>query len=88
MILGVVYLLQGNASAAPMNASHLVPQWTGIASLVLIVNDFLSYSGMEMNAVHVSSLKKPSSEFPRAMFFAVALVLVISSSFRRSRSAG
>ncbi len=77
VVLGVVYLLQGNASAAPMNASHLLPEWTGIASLVLIVNNFLSYSGMEMNAVHVSSLQKPRSEFPKAMFFAVALVLVI-----------
>ena len=57
VLLGVVYLLQGNASAAPMNADHLFPEWTGIASLVLIVNNVLSYSGMEMNAVHVSSLK-------------------------------
>src|ERR1700760_1050644 len=48
VILGIVYLLQGNASAAPMDASHLIPKWTGIASLVLIVNNFLSYSGMEM----------------------------------------
>ncbi len=77
VILGIVYLLQGNASAAPMNADHLIPKWTGIASLVLIVNNFLSYSGMEMNAVHVSSLRKPRSEFPKAMFFACGLVLMI-----------
>jgi putative glutamate/gamma-aminobutyrate antiporter len=77
VILGVVYLLQGNASAAPMDAEHLIPEWTGIASLVLIVNNFLSYSGMEMNAVHVGSLRNPSSEFPRAMFFAMGLVLLI-----------
>ena len=60
-----------------MDADHLIPQWTGIASLVLIVNNFLSYSGMEMNAVHVGSLKNPSSEFPKAMFFACGLVLLI-----------
>jgi putative glutamate/gamma-aminobutyrate antiporter len=77
VILGVIYLLQGNVSAAPMNASHLIPKWTGIASLVLIVNNFLSYSGMEMNAVHVGSLKNPSGEFPKAMFFAMGLVLLI-----------
>ena len=77
VILGVVYLLQGNASAAPMDADHLIPKWTGIASLVLIVNNFLSYSGMEMNAVHVGSLRNPGSEFPRAMFFACGLVLLI-----------
>src|SRR6478672_4883109 len=40
VILGIIYLAQGNASAAPMNASHLLPEWTGIASLVLIVNNF------------------------------------------------
>ena len=77
VILGIVYLLQGNPSAAPMDADHLIPQWTGIASLVLIVNNFLSYSGMEMNAVHVGSLRNPKSEFPRAMFFACGLVLLI-----------
>ena len=73
VILGIVYLLQGNSSAAPMDADHLIPQWTGIASLVLIVNNFLSYSGMEMNAVHVGSLENPKKEFPRAMFFACGL---------------
>src|SRR6188768_4323643 len=77
VILGIVFLLQGETSAAPMDADHLVPEWTGIASLVLIVNNFLSYSGMEMNAVHVSSLKNPGSEFPKAMFFACGLVLMI-----------
>ena len=44
---------------------------------MLIVNNFLSYSGMEMNAVHVASLKDPAKEFPRAMFFACGLVLLI-----------
>ncbi|HEY9373291.1 amino acid permease, partial [Streptomyces sp.] len=52
VVLGMVFLGQGNPSAAPMAASHILPPWTGIASLVLIVNNFLSYSGMEMNAVH------------------------------------
>jgi amino acid transporter len=77
VVLGIAYLLQGNPSAAPMDAKHLLPEWTGLASLVLIVNNFLSYSGMEMNAVHVSSLRKPEREFPRAMFVAMGLVLAI-----------
>jgi len=32
---------------------------------------------MEMNAVHVGELEKPATEFPRAMFFATGLVLLI-----------
>ncbi|GAA1974300.1 APC family permease [Nocardioides panacihumi] len=75
--LGIVFLGQGHPSAAPMTSSHLLPAWAGLSSLVLIVNNFLSYSGMEMNAVHVSSLRKPGKEFPRAMWLAMGLVLAI-----------
>ena len=77
VILGVVFLGQGNESAAPMNADHLLPAWAGLSSLVLIVNNFLSYSGMEMNAVHVGSLRNPAKEFPKSMFLAMGLVLTI-----------
>ncbi|WP_121394595.1 APC family permease [Actinokineospora cianjurensis] len=77
VLLAFVFLGQGNAPAAPMTAEHLLPAWTGLASLVLIVNNFLSYSGMEMNAVHVSSLRDPGKGFPRAMFLAMGLVLLI-----------
>ncbi|NBE56865.1 APC family permease [Streptomyces boluensis] len=75
--LGVVFLSQGNPSAAPMSADHWLPPWTGLASLVLIVNNFLSYAGMEMNGVHVSSLREPRSEYPRSIFLATGLVLLI-----------
>ncbi|MFE5851700.1 APC family permease [Streptomyces sp. NPDC056500] len=77
VVLGMVFLGQGNPSAAPMTTSNLLPQWAGLASLVLIVNNFLSYSGMEMNAVHVSSLKDPPREYPKSMFLAMGLVLLI-----------
>jgi amino acid transporter len=75
--LGVVFLGQGNESAAPMDAGHWLPAWAGLSSLVLIVNNFLSYSGMEMNAVHVGSLRNPGKQFPKSMFLAMGLVLLI-----------
>lgn len=77
VFLGALFLGQGNESAAPMTAENLLPQWAGLASLVLIVNNFLSYSGMEMNAVHVSSLKNPGKDYPKAIFLAMGLVLLI-----------
>ena len=77
VIMGIVYLAQGNHSAAPMNPQHLLPAFTGLAGLVLIVNNFLAYSGMEMNAVHVDDMKNPAREFPKSIFLAMILVLVI-----------
>jgi len=75
--LGVAYLAQGNHSAAPMTADHLLPAWNGLASLVLIVNSFFTYAGMEVNAVHVDDLRNPGREYPRSIFLAMALVLAV-----------
>jgi glutamate:GABA antiporter len=75
--MGIAYLAGGHPSAAPMNSAHLLPAWTGLAGVVLIVNNFLAYSGMEMNAVHVDELRSPSTEFPKAIFLAMGLVLLI-----------
>jgi glutamate:GABA antiporter len=75
--LGAAYLLRGNHSAAPMTTGHLLPAWNGLASIVLIVNSFFTYAGVEVNAVHVDELRNPAREFPRSVFVAMALVLAV-----------
>jgi len=75
--LGVAYLLQGNHSAAPMTAQHLLPPWTGLASIALVVNSFFTYAGIEVNAVHVDELRNPGRDYPRSIFLAMALVLAV-----------
>jgi glutamate:GABA antiporter len=75
--LGAAYLAQGNHSAAPMTAQHLLPPWHGLASIVLVVNAFFTYAGVEVNAVHVNELRNPAREYPRSIFVAVALVLAV-----------
>jgi len=75
--LGIAYLLQPNHSAAPMNAHHILPAWDGLASIVLIVNSFFTYAGIEVNAVHVDELRDPGREYPKSIFLAMALVLAV-----------
>jgi glutamate:GABA antiporter len=75
--LGVAYLAQGHHPAAPMTAHHILPAWNGLASIVLIVNSFFTYAGVEVNAVHVNELKNPAREYPRSIFLAMALVLAV-----------
>jgi len=62
--LGVAYLLQGKHSAAPMTAHHLLPAWHGLGSIVLVVNSFFTYAGIEVNAVHVDELQNPARGYP------------------------
>jgi len=77
VVLAVIYLLQGNASAAPLNAHHVLPPWHGLTSIVLIVNGFFTYAGVEVNAVHVDDLRDPPRDFPKAVLLAVILVLLV-----------
>jgi amino acid transporter len=75
--LGAAYLLQGHHSAAPITAQHLLPPWQGLASIVLVVNSFFTYAGIEVNAVHVNDLRNPARDYPKSIFVAMALVLVV-----------
>ena len=77
VVLGAIYLAQGNHSAAPMDTAHVLPAWRGLASVVLIVNSFFTYAGVEVNAVHVDELHDPGRDYPKSIFVAMALVLVV-----------
>jgi amino acid transporter len=77
VVLGVIYLAQGNHSAAPMDTHHILPAWSGLASVVLIVNSFFTYAGVEINAVHVDELGNPGRDYPKSIFVAMALVLAV-----------
>jgi glutamate:GABA antiporter len=77
VVFGVVYLIQGNHSAAPITAAQLLPQWSGLASIVLIANSFFTYAGIEVNAVHVDEMQNPSRDYPKSIFLAMVLVLAV-----------
>jgi glutamate:GABA antiporter len=75
--LGLAYLAQGHHPAAPLTARHILPAWSGLGSIVLVVNSFFTYAGVEVNAVHVDELRNPAREYPRSIFLAMALVLAV-----------
>jgi glutamate:GABA antiporter len=75
--LAALYLLQGHSSAAPLNEHHVLPPWHGLTSIVLIVNGFFTYAGVEVNAVHVDELRDAPREFPRSILLAVIVILLI-----------
>jgi amino acid transporter len=76
-VLAAIFLIQGNHSAATFNRHHALPPWQGLTSIVLIVNGFFTYAGVEVNAVHVDDLRDPGRDFPRATLLAVILILLV-----------
>ena len=75
IVFGVIWLSTGQKSETPMEASAIIPPFTGIASIVLIVSNVLAYAGMEVNAVHANDLKQPGKGYPKTVLIASILIL-------------
>ncbi len=78
VILAILFVTTGGHSDMPTNAaSDWIPSLAGVAGIVLIISNFLSYAGMEMNAVHVTDMKNPAKDFPKSILLASLLILLI-----------
>lgn len=77
IVLGAVWVFSGEKSQVPLEASAVIPPFTGLASIVLIVSNVLAYAGMEVNAVHVNQMKDPGKGYPRSVFLAAGLILLV-----------
>jgi len=78
IIFAVVFMADGGTSnLQSIDDANWFPKFTGLASVVLIVSNFLSYAGMEMNAVHVNEMRRPGREFPKAIVLSVVVILFV-----------
>jgi len=77
IVFGFIWLGTGEQSQVSLDASAIIPPFTGIASIVLIVSNILAYAGMEVNAVHVNQMKDPGRGYPRSILLASILILAV-----------
>ena len=78
VIFALLFMMKGGQSdLTPVSQAQFLPTFTGIASIVLIVSNFLSYAGMEMNAVHVNDMDNPGKNFPKAIGLATIVILLV-----------
>lgn len=75
IILAAFWIGTGQHSEVPLGWHFVIPPYMGLASVVLIVSNFLAYAGMEVNAVHVDQLKNPAKDYPKGILVAFFIVL-------------
>ena len=75
ILLALIWLIKGNPIAIDLSLPHLIPQWKDSQSWVSLTAIMTSFLGMELAAVHVRNVKNPQTNFPKAMFFSVLLIL-------------
>ena len=79
--LGIAWVIMGNPievlKQGSISVSSFIPDFTKfdtISTLAIIV--FL-FSGMEVGAVHVEEIKDPTRNYPKAVFSAMFLIIII-----------
>lgn len=75
ILLALIWVLQGHPLAIDLSWSSMIPRWTDSQSWVSLTAIMTSFLGMELAAVHVRNVNNPQQNFPKAMFFSVALIL-------------
>lgn len=76
IILAIVYVAMGKPIQMPLNQS-LIPDFSHFQNVVLAAGIFLYYGGMEMQAVHITSLKNPSRDYPLSILVATIVVVAV-----------
>ena len=76
IILGIIYICTGGHNFIDAKQPFW-PDFEKYQTIVLAASIFLFYAGMEIQAVHVNDMPNPSKTFPKAVFIAVIIILVI-----------
>lgn len=77
IIFGIVWIALGEASQISFAASTLIPEFSKLGTIVLAASALLFFSGMEVSAAHAQEVKDPRKNFPKAIFLATVIVLVV-----------
>ena len=79
--LGIIWLLTGNPleflHVAKGQSVSILPDLSSFNSISFLAGIVLLFAGMEVGAVHVADLKNPKSQFPKAVFLAMFIIIII-----------
>lgn len=75
--LGVAWIMTGHQIAFTQTQIHFLPNFHHFSNVAFLASIVLLFAGMEVGAVHVRELKNPKKDYPRSIFLATAIILII-----------
>ncbi|MBF8263567.1 MAG: gadC [Parachlamydiales bacterium] len=75
--LGFYWVLSGRPLQIRLDAASAIPALTQSSNWVSLVAIMASFLGMELSGVHVSDIRNPQRNFPRAVLYAAAFILFV-----------
>lgn len=76
--LGASWFMSGHPSQIAFNTKTFFPDMSSINQLVLFTGVLISLAGIEMSAVHARDVENPKKDYPKAIFYCVAIILGLS----------
>lgn len=78
ILMAVGYIVAGKTPQIAFSAEALIPELGNWNQLMLLSGMMVALAGMEMSAIHVTEMKNPVRDFPKAIFTACFLVILLS----------
>ena len=78
ILMAAGYIIAGKTPQIAFSAGALIPELGNWNQLMLLSGMMVALAGMEMSAIHVTEMKNPGRDFPRAVFRACFLVILLS----------
>ena len=78
ILMAAGYIIAGKTPQIAFTPGALIPELGNWNQLMLLSGMMVALAGMEMSAIHVTEMKNPGRDFPRAVFRACFLVILLS----------
>jgi amino acid transporter len=75
VVLGVVWVCMGKPIQATITTHAFFPSLKHIDNLVLLIAVLYGLVGMEMSASHAREVANPQRDYPKAVFYSIAIIL-------------
>ena len=75
--LGVIHIILEKPTVIKLSFEALIPQLHSLNKMMLLVGILMAFSGIEMSSVHVTEVKNPKKNFPKAIFISCVVVVFI-----------
>jgi putative glutamate/gamma-aminobutyrate antiporter len=78
ILLGLIWFYGGHPLQISMTWDSLIPNMGSVEQLVFFTGVLLSLCGMEMSAIHARDVRRPQSDYPKAIFLSGGLIIGMS----------
>lgn len=78
IVSGIFWLIHGHPSHITFSFSTIFPDFSNVQNIVFLAGALLLFSGMEISAVHVHDVENPRKNYPKAVFLATVVILLVN----------